>query len=86
VNKLKEEGHYIIGYVIMPNHIHFILGYKNCGQLIKTRIGTLKRFLAYDLVNLIKEKGDKEMLHILSEGVTKTDKERGKLHQVLKPY
>lgn len=26
-NILKTEGHSIIGYVIMPNHIHFIADY-----------------------------------------------------------
>ena len=25
---LKAQGHYIVGYVIMPNHIHVLIGLK----------------------------------------------------------
>jgi REP element-mobilizing transposase RayT len=84
-DKLKEEGHYIIGYVIMPNHVHFIVALRNCGKTLNARIGSLKRFLAYAIVEELKQQNEKELLFVLTNGVTKTDKKRGKLHQVFQP-
>jgi putative transposase len=28
-DQLKGQGHYILGYVIMPNHIHVLIGFRN---------------------------------------------------------
>jgi REP element-mobilizing transposase RayT len=84
-DKLKSEGHYILGYVIMPNHVHFLIGFRNCGKSINKRIGTLKRFLAYAIVDKLKEQNEIELLQVLHNGVLKTDKQRGKLHQVFEP-
>ena len=42
---LKLEGHYVLGFVIMPNHVHALLGMRDKGKSINKRIGTLKRFL-----------------------------------------
>ena len=28
---LVKNGHYIIGYVIMPNHVHAIIAFRNTG-------------------------------------------------------
>ncbi len=45
-NILKEGGHYINGYVIMPNHFHALISFVNTGKNITTIIGNGKRFLA----------------------------------------
>ncbi len=42
---LKSKGHYINGYVIMPNHIHVIISFIETGQSINTIIGNGKRFM-----------------------------------------
>ena len=39
-NNLREQGHYIIGYVIMPSHIHTIIAFTNTGKSINTIIST----------------------------------------------
>ena len=33
---LKEKNHYLIGYVIMPNHIHALIAFQNNGTIINT--------------------------------------------------
>ena len=52
---LKQQGHYITGYVIMPNHVHVIIGFKKTYQDINTIIGNGKRFMAYVIINRLKE-------------------------------
>ena len=83
-DKLLKDGNHIIGYVIMPNHIHAIIAFKEHIQSVNTRIGTGKRFMAYGLVNLLKERQQLNILHTLSATVNKTDQGRGKLHHVFK--
>jgi REP element-mobilizing transposase RayT len=82
---LKEAGNYIVGYTIMPNHLHAIIAFVDNGQSINTRVGNGKRFLAYGIVDRLKEKEDEKTLTILQQGVNITDKKRGKLHQVFEP-
>lgn len=39
---LKDNGHYVIGYVIMPNHLHAVIGFRNTGKSINTIVGNAK--------------------------------------------
>ena len=41
---LKSKGHYICRYVIMPNHVHAIIGFKKTSRALHTIIGNGKRF------------------------------------------
>jgi REP element-mobilizing transposase RayT len=50
---LKSKGHYVTGYVIMPNHVHALIGFRNTGQSINT-VGNGKRFIAYEIINRLK--------------------------------
>jgi hypothetical protein len=50
-NNLKEQGHYVIGFIIMPSHVHAIVAFSNTGKNINTTVSNGKRFIAYDLVN-----------------------------------
>src|SRR5580765_7053910 len=52
---LVKHGHYIIGYVIMPDHLHAIIAFRNSGKSINSIIGNGKRFLAYDVVTALKQ-------------------------------
>ena len=47
---LKSKGHYINGYVIMPNHVHALFSFIETDQSINTIIGNGKRFMAYEIV------------------------------------
>jgi REP element-mobilizing transposase RayT len=47
---LKKLGHYIIGFTIMPNHVHVIIAFKETEVSLNTRIANGKRFIAYEII------------------------------------
>jgi hypothetical protein len=65
-DKLNKQGHFITGYVIMPNQI----------------IGDGKRFIGYEIINRLKEKNETAILAQLSEAVNKSDRKRGKIYEL----
>lgn len=79
---LRGKGHDVCGYVIMPNHLHFLLHYNGGPPTLNSLIGTGKRFMAYDLVARLKQKGGSALLTQLQAGVQPKDRQRGKLHEV----
>lgn len=79
---LKSKGHYIAGYVIMPNHLHALIGFRNTGQSINTIVGNGKRFIAYEIIKRLKAQGEEELLHQLYLSVEAKDLERNKRHEV----
>jgi REP element-mobilizing transposase RayT len=83
---LKKNGSYICGYVIMPNHVHTIIAFKNTdNKSIDTIVGNGKRFMAYEIISRLEENGNTELLDELSNLVTASDKKKGKLHEVFEP-
>ncbi len=82
---LKLQGHYIVGYVIMPNHVHTIIGFKNTGKSINTIVGNGKRFMAYELVSQLEQQNHHSILMQLEQWVNNTDKARNKNHEVFEP-
>ena len=83
---LKSKGHYVLGYVIMPNHLHALIGFRNAGsKSINAIIGNGKRFMAYELIARLEKRGEKNMLSELAAFVNSTEKKRGKLHDVFEP-
>jgi REP element-mobilizing transposase RayT len=79
---LKQNNHFITGYVIMPNHLHALIAFSNSGKNINRIICNGKRFMAYDIIAKLKEKGNENILNQLAVGVNPSDKKRGKLHEV----
>lgn len=51
---LKAQGHYIIGYVIMPNHVHALIAFKNIGKSINTML--LMCFWSQSLTTSVRNK------------------------------
>jgi REP element-mobilizing transposase RayT len=83
---LKSKGHYILGYVTMPNHVHALLAFRNTqGQSINSILGNGKRFMAYDLISRLEDQKNQEVLTQLTSFVNPTEKRRGKLHEVFEP-
>ncbi|HEY3404954.1 MAG TPA: hypothetical protein VGK59_16305 [Ohtaekwangia sp.] len=83
---LKSKGHFIISYVIMPNHVHVLIAFRHTGgEPINRIIGTGKRFMAYALVKKLKEANRYDLLDKLESFVTPFQKQRGKLHEVFEP-
>jgi hypothetical protein len=81
-DKLKEQDHYIIGYVIMPSHVHAVIAFSNTGKSINTIVSNGKRFIAYDLVKRLSEQNSSLILNELSSGLNNTERKEGKLHNV----
>jgi len=81
---LKGECHSLVGYVIMPNHMHFIIDIVNT-KSVNARIGTMKRFMAYEIVQRLMDGNNIALLHQLASGVTMADRKKGKLHEVFEP-
>jgi REP element-mobilizing transposase RayT len=82
---LKSQGHFICAYVIMPNHLHALIGFRRKAQSINMIIGNGKRFMAYELVEKLKEKKADDLLALLESYVNDTDRSRGKRHEVFEP-
>jgi len=79
---LIEQGHYIIGYVIMPSHVHAIIAFTNTGKSINIIVSNGKRFIAYDLVKRLKEMNSNLNLNELNNDLNNTEKKEGKIHGV----
>ncbi len=79
---LKTKGHYVKGYVIMPNHLHALIDFGISVKSINTMVSNGKRFMAYEIVNRLEGQNKAAILLQLSEAVTNSDKEKGKKHQV----
>ncbi|MCU0397148.1 MAG: hypothetical protein MUC73_03500 [Cyclobacteriaceae bacterium] len=83
---LKSKAHCIVGYVIMPNHLHAMIGFRNTeGKSINMIVGNGKRFMAYELIRLLEERKESNLLIELASCVNKTERKRGKLHDVFEP-
>lgn len=76
----------VSSYVIMPNHLHVVvhLTEQPNGELpnISTLVGNGKRWLAYDIVKRLEDKGQHDILKTLSTAVGITDHTKGQKHRV----
>src|SRR5882672_10633642 len=66
---LNRKGHQMVGYVIMPNHLHFLLYFNMQRQSLNTVIGNGKRFIGYEIINRLEAQKQNSILKILSEAV-----------------
>jgi REP element-mobilizing transposase RayT len=81
---LRTKGHAIVGYVIMPNHLHFLLHYTGKGKSLNTLIGNGKRFMAYEMIKRLDEKGELHILNYLQNTVLPKDLQKGQKHNFWK--
>jgi REP element-mobilizing transposase RayT len=82
---LKQKGHYIVAFVIMPNHLHTIIAFRKSEKSINLLVGNGKRFMAYELVSLLQKMNQKAILLQLSEWVNLTQRMANKQHEVFEP-
>ncbi len=66
----------------MPNHLHALIAFRNTDQSINTIVGNGKRFMAYEIIKRLNEKGETKLLHQLNLSVEVKDRERNKKHEV----
>ncbi len=81
-NVLKEDKIEVIGYVIMPNHVHSILYFPEAGFNLNKILSNGKRFIAYGLVNKLEKANDTNTLTILKNGLTERERKKKQLHKV----
>jgi REP element-mobilizing transposase RayT len=80
-----EYGNQVLAYVIMPNHLHFLVFVNEKGKSINKLVGNGKRIMAYEVVKRLKEQGNKLLLNELRDGVDMNEAMKGKRHQVFEP-
>ena len=76
------KNHYEIkihGYVIMPHHLHLLLYFPENSPIISKVIQNGKRFLAYQIIKLLKEDQRVDILNIFSSGA---EVKKGAKHKV----
>jgi REP element-mobilizing transposase RayT len=79
---LKSKGHFITGYVIMPNHIHATIAFRKTNKSINKIIGDGKRFIGYEMTKRLKENNHGDLLQVMENAVNSSDKKRGKLYEI----
>jgi len=79
---LKQHGHYITGYVIMPNHVHATIAFRKTTKNINKIIGDGKRFIGYEIINRLQQQDQNDILLQLQNAVNSSDKKKGKQHEV----
>ena len=79
---VKSKGHFINGYVLMPNHVHVLISFINSDQSINTIIGNGKRFVAYDIVKRLEQQGGTTLLATLSANIEMKRRLKNKQHNV----
>lgn len=77
---IGKSGNDIIGFVIMPNHLHILIHVKE--QSINKILSNGKRFMAYEIVKRLKDSKNTDILNSLASKVTAKERERKKMHRV----
>jgi len=83
-NILKKDKIEVVGYVIMPNHVHNILYFPEAGFNLDKILSNGKRFMAYELVNRLEKANDTNTLTILQNALTERERKKKQLHKVFK--
>lgn len=79
--RLHEQNNRLVGYVIMPNHLHILLRVPE-GTGINKLLAEGKRFMAYEIRKRLQEADHKGLLSIMAEGVRTGDAQRGQQYRV----
>lgn len=79
---LNKNGHQVLGYVIMPNHLHLLLFFKKQKQSLNTVIGNGKRFIGYEIIKRLKLQNEDSLLAVLSEMIDPAERQRNKQHEL----
>ncbi|WP_162944609.1 hypothetical protein [Flavisolibacter nicotianae] len=76
----KRAG--IIGYVIMPNHLHALVHLPAVFKTPNAAVANAKRFLSYEIVRRLEAQGAEPLLQDLHAAVKKREARKGQIHRV----
>lgn len=79
---LRGKGSGIIGYVIMPNHLHLLMYLSPLFKTPNTVVANAKRFLSYEIVKRMGAMGASTLLQELHGAVKKQEAQKGQIHRV----
>jgi putative transposase len=79
---LKKKQINVMGYVIMPNHVHLILHLTDPTMNLNKIIGNGKRFLAYAIIQVLEREGRLDILDVLYYNVTARERNKGQRYRV----
>lgn len=79
---LTDRGGGVIGYVIMPNHVHALIYLPPVFKSPNVVVSNAKRFIAYEIVKRLEAQGEKALLWELRSALTQRELKRGQLHRV----
>jgi REP element-mobilizing transposase RayT len=65
-NVLKSSGHHVLGYVIMPNHVHVLVAFCQNEKGVNKIVSNGKRFMAYEIVKRLTQNSDTDLLKQLA--------------------
>ena len=82
---LKSKDIEVVGYVIMPNHVHCILNFPTDRFSLNNIVGNAKRFIAYSLLKRLNAIGESELVLRLRSELSRSRLLKGQLHSVFKP-
>ena len=78
---LKSKSGDVVSYVIMPNHVHCILYFRNIPFDLNKVIGNGKRFMAYEIIKRLEALNKTEVLSQLCH-ITDREIKKGQKHKV----
>lgn len=79
---LYEKEASLIGYVIMPNHLHVLLYLPPHLKSVNTIVGNAKRFMAYAIIKQLEQDKVDALLQELYDAVKPTERKKGQRHKV----
>lgn len=79
---LKSKKHEINAFVVMPNHFHGLLNFRESDIPINRVVGEGKRLMGSNLISRLKTLEKSNTLEQMHEGVNLSDLIQGKHHQI----
>jgi REP element-mobilizing transposase RayT len=74
-----------LAFVIMPNHVHLLLYLEDETVNLNRVIANAKRFMAYKIIQRLKQQGNHSLLDTLASACTEKEKQKGQLHKAFQP-
>lgn len=81
-DSLYENKHRVIGFVIMPNHVHALIYFPEMKKSLNTIVGNAKRFMAYEIIKKLEEQKNVALLEELYASVKEKERKKGQRHKV----